>query len=385
MNLQVRKNYRKRSLKILIMGPPWIGGTTTVAVSLSEFLAQNQRNEVHYLSTEFPFRMREGIGVKFHKVDLHFYAGSVCPLYMASLAECAAQIVERYEIDLIHAHYSLLFGAAAVLAKQYVDGRVKVVCTFHGTDALGNNLKNPGSCTLERLNRYVIRGADYITAPSRFMMNFVRKKYMQGGEYPHKVIPNFVDTMLFRSNTGFYDRSFIVHSSNFRKVKRVNIIVDAFSMIKKRIPDMRLLLIGDGPERKSVEEYCNKNHIEVEFTGKLKDINIAMYLNKALAFFLTSASENAPISLLEAAACGVPQFATDVGGIPEIVIDGHTGYLFKDDNLLASNIADKFVELYRDPYRWRMMSKASVENIARFTAKRSVKQYEELYEHLISR
>ena len=360
-----------------------MGGSGTVGIQLANELAKE--HQVFFLSFDFPAKGSDKPkNLVFYNFTSFSYALFPYPLYTESLAEKMLDIVKKHEIDVIHAHYSLVFGTSAVLAKQFLkhhDRKVSVVVTMHGTDVVGFDPTKNEHINFENLNSFIVKEADAVTAASSYMKEFIVKNH--GGESKVSIIPNFIDSSLYEktSQNSYEARDTLVHISNFRKVKRPMIVAQVFKEISERkdYKGTRFLFVGDGPLKKEVEKYVDEEGIpNVFFAGQKSEEDIIKILKDCKAIFLPSDFENFPLVLLEALASGVPQIAADIGGMRDVVTDGETGFLVESDDEMVTGMADRFMEL--DSFEtWSRMSEASKERSKIFDVSSVVSEYENLY------
>jgi N-acetyl-alpha-D-glucosaminyl L-malate synthase BshA len=256
---------------------------------------------------------------------------------------------------------------------------VPYVVTLHGSDV---TILGSDSSYLP-VNSHTIDEANAITTVSRFMVDEAYSRLGINKEI--RVIPNFVDTDIFAPNSckenylGNGEDVVISHISNFRPVKRVHDLVYAMKMVSRKDPGTKLMLIGDGPERISVERLVKRLDLEeyVTLTGFRSDV--ANLLKCSDVVVLCSETESAPLTLLEGMSSGLPVVATRVGGIPEIIKDGVNGLLVQSKNPEA--IAEKILELNSDPEMRRSLGEAARETVLeKYTAEKIVGQYLETYE-----
>jgi N-acetyl-alpha-D-glucosaminyl L-malate synthase BshA len=236
------------------------------------------------------------------------------------------------------------------------------------------------------VNTYTIEEADAITAVSKFMANEAHERL--GIERGIHVIPNFVDSNAFSPNPcedesiGIRKDLVIAHVSNFRPVKRVHDLVYAMAIIKKEVPDVSLMLIGDGPDRHSVEMLIKRLNLKsnIVLTGFRSDV--AHLLRCSDVVVLCSETESAPLTLLEGMSCGLPVIATNVGGIPEIIQDGINGFLVPSKNPEA--IAEKLLKLNANSELRKQLGTTARETVLkRYTADKVVDQYLKIFESIV--
>jgi N-acetyl-alpha-D-glucosaminyl L-malate synthase BshA len=374
-------------LRIGILCHPTYGGSGVVASELALSLA-SYGHVVHLFSHDVPPRLARSPG----PVQMHVAQGLPYPLFHSTphdLAITSAILnVHRSDgLDIVHAHYALPHAVSAYLARSaaIADGTrraPKLVTTLHGTDItlVGNDP------SYAPLTQFVIEQSDAVTAVSqdlagRTRANFCRVPAMTCAI---EVIPNFVDTELFHPDRGAKDGSrapTAVHVSNFRPVKRVPWLLEAFAKATAGTR-AQLTLVGDGPDRVPAHTRARELGIadRVVFLGE-RDA-LPELLAPADVFVLSSSYESFGLSALEAMSCGTPVVATKVGGVAEVVEDGVTGSLADPDD--QDGFAAKLARLLSDPARARRMgaaARASAEE--RFSRGRVVRRYEDLYRRLL--
>ena len=317
-------------MKIGITCYPTYGGSGVVATELGKSLAQ-RGHEVHFISYALPFRLSNFFeNVVFHEVELSSYPLFEFPLYSLALASKMVEVVEYENLDLLHVHYAIPHASSAYLAKQMLKSKrdLKISTTLHGTDITLVGLEP----SFLPLVKFSIEESDGVTAVSRFLKEKTLTNYAI--EKNIEVIPNFIDTELYKPNKDnpFREKiapngeKILVHTSNFRVVKRVSDTIRILEQVIKEIP-AKLLLVGDGPDRSECERLCRQLNLcdHVKFLGKqdaLVDI-----LTASDIFLIPSQSESFGLSALEAMACGVPVVSSSVGGLPELVRHNETGFI----------------------------------------------------------
>jgi N-acetyl-alpha-D-glucosaminyl L-malate synthase BshA len=357
------------------------GGSGILATELGLRLA-TRGHEVHFIARESPFRLRHFVeNVFFHPVETVNYPLFNEPPHSLSLASKMAEVVDSYNLDVLHAHYAIPHASSALLAKAMLLPRsVAVVTTLHGTDItlVGNQP------IFQRLTRYAIDQSDRVTAVSRFLRDETLRTFETSKEV--RVIHNFVDCERFRPDgpAGLRDRFakdgefVIMHASNFRPVKNIGVLLDVFDSIQQRVP-ARLVLIGEGPELSMAKRRIAELQIEdrVEFLGNQECIE--ELLPCADLFLLPSHHESFGLVALEAMACGVAVIGTSAGGMREVITDGVTGFLRHPTDI--SGWSDAAVEILQDRPRRDAMGKAArADAKERFCSDLILEQYEEEYE-----
>ncbi|OQP03144.1 N-acetyl-alpha-D-glucosaminyl L-malate synthase BshA [Geobacillus sp. 44B] len=373
-------------LKIGIVCYPSVGGSGVVATELGKLLAE-KGHEIHFISSSMPFRLNKIYGnIYYHEVSVNQYSVFQYPPYDLALANKIAAVAKREQLDVLHAHYAVPHAVCAVLARQMVGGKLKIVTTLHGTDItiLGYDP------SLSDMIKFGIEQSDVVTAVSNAL---VRQTYeLLDVQKPIQTVYNFVDERVYcRKDVGYLKKEYgigenekvIIHVSNFRKVKRVPDVVRAFSLIRKQLP-AKLLLVGDGPEMPVVCRLVRELGLQedVHFLGKQDKLDELYSISDVM--LLLSEKESFGLVLLEAMACGVPCIGTTIGGIPEVIEDGETGFLCELGNV--EEIAEKAMRILTDPYLHMYMAKQAVQTVyKKFHSREIVEQYEDIYVSLAKR
>ena len=362
-----------------------VGGSGVVATELGKVLATRGHN-VHVISTEMPFRLGEfQAGLSFHQVLTPTYPLFREPQYLLSLANKVVQVARENRLDVIHAHYAVPHATAALLAKQVLASTLsapapRLVATLHGTDItlVGNDP------SYSEIVAYSIEQSDVVTAVSESLRDDTRKELRVVRDI--EVIPNFLDPGAHRRHAlpelrrryADDDTRLVIHVSNFRPVKRIDLVMQAFDRIRREVP-AKLLLVGDGPELGTAYRMGRQLGIShlVEALGAQEEV--LPLLSIADVFLLPSSLESFGLAALEAMACEVPVVASRVGGLPEVVEHGVTGYLLDPEDV--EGMASAAVELLRDPVRRCAMGKAARQRVVdRFSAEKVVPLYEACYQ-----
>lgn len=373
-------------LKIGITCYPTVGGSGVVATELGKKLA-DRGHEVHFIASSVPFRLdRFSRNIFFHEVEVNQYAVFRYPPYDLTLASKMAEVARRHRLDLLHVHYAVPHAVCAFLAKQLVGRDLKIVTTLHGTDitVLGYDP------SLSHMIRFGIENSDAVTAVSRDLIR--QTHHLLETDKPIVPIYNFVDeTVYYPRDAAALKRLYgiapeekvISHISNFRAVKRVPDVIKAFRRLADQLP-VRLLLVGEGPELPVVTRLVDEAGLrdKVLFLGKQE--NVAEVVAMSDLVMLLSSKESFGLILLEAAACGVPAVATRVGGIPEVVADGESGYLVPVGDI--DEIVEKARRILENPdVRHRMGERALEIARTKFHSTVIVSQYENLYKDVLGR
>jgi N-acetyl-alpha-D-glucosaminyl L-malate synthase BshA len=372
-------------MKVGIICYPTHGGSGVVASELAIGLAK-KGHEIHILSYAPPFRLRSfHQNISLHEVGITSYPLFKYPPYALGLATKLVELVETYDIELIHAHYAVPHAASAYLAKQILDSRaIKIITTLHGTDItlVGTDQ------SFHRVVKFTINKSDGVTAVSNSLKQMTIQEFDLEREI--RVITNFIDparpslyrNQCDRKSYAPHGEKILMHASNFRPVKRVADVVQIFVEVQSRIPT-KLLLIGDGPERPRIQKVVRnlKIHSDVHFLGEQDHLEPLFFC--ADLFLLPSEQESFGLTALEAMNCGVPVIASDTGGLPEVIKHGETGYLYPVGDI--KKMADKSIELLSDPRQHdRFKHQARRRATESFNADQIIPQYEAFYEEILS-
>lgn len=319
------------NFKIGIVCYPTFGGSGVVATELGKALAK-EAHKVHFITYSQPTRLDFlNENLFYHEVDFHTYPLFEYPPYELALASKMVSVVKNEKLDLLHVHYAIPHASAAYMAKQILKTEgitIPVVTTLHGTDItlVGKD------ASYEPVVTFSINQSDGVTAVSSDLRKETYEHFKITNDI--EVIPNFIDLEKFKKQKKDHfkkaicpnNEALVVHTSNFRKVKRVQDVVQIFANIHREIP-AKLLLIGDGPERNRAEKLCRELEIcdDVRFLGKLEAVEEV--LSVADLFLLPSEKESFGLAALEAMACEVPVVSSNTGGIPELNVQGVTGFL----------------------------------------------------------
>lgn len=361
-----------------------VGGSGVVASELARCLA-DRGHRTHVISSDMPFRLRApDARIRFHRVETPGYPLFREPQYLLALANRLVQVARTDRLDVIHAHYAIPHAAAAYLARQILasSGASRVprtITTLHGTDVtiLG------ADPSYRETVAFCIDQSDAVTAVSASLRDDTRREMPVRSDIV--VIPNFLDCSfhrrapdpVLRAQFCPPDEKLVIHVSNLRPVKQVDAVVGVFARIRARLP-ARLLIVGEGPDLEKIVQLAAALGVSahVEMIGEAQDV-VAL-LSIADLFLLPSLQESFGLSALEAMACGVPVVASRVGGLPEVVDHGVTGYLHPPGDI--EGMARSAIALLHDQARSTEMGKAGV-RIARerFSAERIVPLYERVY------
>lgn len=371
-------------MKIGITCYPTMGGSGIIATELGIKMAK-RGHDVHFITSNTPFRIHFQMpNITVHQVDVNQYSVFQYPPYDITLATKIAEVINLYDLDVLHMHYAVPHAICGILARQIARKDVKIVTTLHGTDitVLGYD------STLKEAIKFGIEDSDVVTSVSNSLTEetyeIVRpKKEIQ-------TVYNFINEADFinKSNPELRacygiseEEKVIVHVSNFRKVKRIQDILKTFKAVSEKI-DSKLLLIGDGPElsnmRRCAEQLCISD--KVLFLGKQEQV--APLYQMADLFLLMSEKESFGLVLLEAMHSGVVCIGTTAGGIKEVIKHEETGYIVDVGDTQAA--AEYALALLTDDILYERFQKNMIDDInSRFSSEHITNQYEAIYRNLI--
>lgn len=364
---------------------PTHGGSGVVATELGKNLAK-RGHSIHFITYEVPFRLGSfDRKVCFHSVETNQYAVFKYPPQELALANRMAQVAKEYHLDVMHVHYAIPYSICALLAKQMVNHSFRLITTLHGTDVtiLG---EDP---SLKSMIEFGINQSDAVTAVSDSLVQQTEEQFSI--QVPIKRIYNFVDQAVYyprdmtaeRQKFAEPNEKILLHISNFRPVKRVKDVVAIFNLIQKKQP-AKLLLVGGGPDLPAVTSYINELGLssKVMILGKQDEVSSLFSLADLL--LLPSAKESFGMVAIEAMACGVPVISSDVGGLPEVIEHGKTGFLAPIGDV--ESMAEQALLLLQRPVLYELFSLRGIEQVKRkFTMESIVDQYEALYKQVLAR
>ena len=372
-------------MRIGIVLYPTFGGSGVLATELGKALAK-KGHQVHFISYSQPARLEAFVeNIFYHEVYIPQYPLFQHAPYETALAAKIVEIVRSNHLELMHVHYAIPHASAALLAKMILKEEginMPVVTTLHGTDItlVGRE------ASYEPVVTWSINQSDAVTAVSDSLVRDTLKHFAV--KRPIRMIPNFIDFERFNKKPRQHFKDLIapnnerilVHTSNFRKVKRVEDVVRIFDIIQQKIP-AKLLLIGDGPERSNIEKVCRELHVcdKVTYLGKQEAIE--EILSICDLFILPSESESFGLSALEAMACEVPVISSNAGGLPEVNIDGVTGFLSDIGNY--EGMAANALSLLQDDAMLTQFRKNALEQAKTFDLNSILNQYLAVYEEMI--
>jgi N-acetyl-alpha-D-glucosaminyl L-malate synthase BshA len=373
-------------MKIGIVCYPTFGGSGVVATELGKALAQNG-HQVHFITYNLPARLDFfDQNIFYHEVSVASYPLFEYSPYELALASKMVDVAKHEKLDLLHVHYAIPHASAAYMAKQILAKQgmyVPVITTLHGTDITLVG-RDP---SFEPVVTFSINESDGVTAVSQDLKEDTYRHFPI--EKDIRVIPNFVDLNRFsRQKKDHFKHAIcpngeklIIHTSNFRKVKRVDDVIKVFALLHAQIKT-KLILVGDGPERINAENLCRDLRIsdDVRFLGKLDAVEEVLSL--ADLFLLPSETESFGLAALEAMACEVPVISSNTGGIPEINIEGETGFLSPvgDVEEMAKNALIVLDEKNHERFKRNALEKAK-----KFDLKNILPLYEKYYQEVLDK
>lgn len=374
-------------MKIAIVCYPTWGGSGVVATELGIALAE-RGHEIHFITYKQPVRLELlSRNIHFHEVSVPNYPLFQYQPYELALSSKLVDMVKLYKLDLLHVHYAIPHAYAGYMAKKMLQSEgifIPMVTTLHGTDItlVGNHPFYKPAVT------FSINESDVVTSVSQSLKDDTLRLFDIKNEID--VVPNFIDLSKFnhaftdcqREMMADEDERIITHISNLRPVKRITDIIEIFDRIQKEIP-AKLLIVGDGPEKKSAEELCVRKGIEekVIFFGNSSEINKILCFSDL--FLLPSEKESFGLAALEAMASGVPVISSNTGGLPEVNEHGVSGYLSDVGNV--DDMAMRALSILKSDETLNKFKKQARETARKFETQNIVPMYEAMYEKATSK
>ncbi len=378
-------------MKIGITCYPTYGGSGVVATELGKALAL-RGHEIHFISYAMPTRLNGFVdNIFYHEVEINNYPLFEFPLYCIALASKMVEVTKFNDLDLLHAHYAIPHATSAYLAREILrsennNSNIKFITTLHGTDITLTGLEPSFLPTM----KFSIEKSDGVTAVSKFLKDKTQQQYKINKDI--EVIPNFIDvnkykrednekSRCFKKNFAPNNEKILIHTSNFRPLKRVQDVIRIFSEVKKKI-DVKLILVGDGPDRGDCERLSRELDIfeDVKFMGK-QDALVEL-LSVANLFLIPSQSESFGLSALEAMSCGVPVISSSVGGLPELNLHGETGYIAEIGDI--ERMAKYSIDLLSNQKRYELFSINARKRAEEYSEDKIVPMYESFYEKVLN-
>lgn len=369
-------------MKIGIVCYPTFGGSGVLATELGIALS-DKGYEVHFITYEQPVRLSQSFhpNIYFHEVKVPTYPLFDFPPYETALASAMVNVIVNQQLDILHLHYAIPHASAAYFARQILrkTGQdIPFITTLHGTDITLVG-RDP---TYEPVVTFSINESDAITAVSQNLRDETYREFKI--EKDIRVIPNFVDIRRFYQADKDHFKQMLapdgerilVHVSNFRAVKRVQDVIRIFERVRQVMPS-KLLMIGDGPDRQTAEDLSRSLHLynDVRFLGKQEQIS--EILSIADLFLLPSQTESFGLSALEAMACSVPVISSNTGGLPEININGESGFLSDVGDI--DSMSKNAIYILSDSDRLQQFKKGAIAQAAKFEKQHIIPHYEALY------
>lgn len=369
-------------MKIGIACYPTFGGSGVLATELGKALA-NKGHQVHFITYQQPVRLNEfNANIFYHEVRVPTYPLFDYPPYEVALASTMVDAIINHDLDLMHVHYAIPHASAAYMAKQIVKSKtgrnVPVITTLHGTDItlVGKDK------TYEPVVTFSINESDAITSVSENLKEETYKNFEIKKEI--EVITNFVDVArfdkkpidAFKKVIAPNGEKVLMHASNFRKVKRVQDVVQVFANVRNQVA-CKLMMVGDGPERPMAEELARHLGVadDVRFVGKQEQMEEITAVTDI--FLLTSEYESFGLSALEAMAAKAIVISTNAGGLPEINIDGKTGFMADVGNV--NLMSEKAIAVLQNENLLQEMKQNAYEHAKTFDIQNIIPIYEKLY------
>jgi len=372
-------------MKIGIVCYPTFGGSGVVATELGKALADNGHH-VHFITYHQPARLDFfSENLYYHEVAVSKYPLFDYPPYELALASRMVDVVRHEQLDVLHVHYAIPHASAAFMAKQILNTygiHIPVITTLHGTDItlVGKDR------TYKPVVTFSINQSDGVTAVSQHLKDDTYRFFEINRDI--QVIYNFIDLKRFTLKPRDHFKKAIsprgekilVHTSNFRRVKRTEDVIRIFAKVSEVIPS-KLLMVGDGQERPECEQLCRDLGVadNVRFLGKQDAIEEILSISDL--FLMPSESESFGLAALEAMACKVPVVSTNVGGLPELNIEGETGYLRDIGDV--DGMAEKAIYILEDEERLRIFKENALARAKLFDLALILPQYEAYYQRVI--
>lgn len=371
-------------MKIGITCYPSMGGSGIIATELGIKLAE-RGHDIHFITSNIPFRIRKSLpNITFHQVEVNQYAVFQYAPYDITLSTKIAEVINEYDLDILHMHYAVPHAVCGILAKQMSGKDIKIMTTLHGTDITVLGYDH----TLKNAIKFGIEGSDVVTSVSESLAKQTQDIIQT--DKPIVPIYNFVREQDFptkrdnhlKSLYGIADNEkVIIHVSNFRAVKRIDTIIETFAKIHAQLPS-KLLLLGDGPELMDMKQKAKNLGIEdhVRFLGKQDWVS--EFYQMADLVLLLSEKESFGLTLLEAMKSGVVPIGSNAGGIKEVIKHNETGYIVDvGDSDTASDYA---IQLLTNPKLYNKMQTAMLADIeARFASNLITDKYEYYYKQML--
>jgi len=373
-------------MKIGIVCYPTFGGSGVVATELGKALAK-KGHQIHFITYSQPVRLDFfNENIFYHEVYIPNYPLFQHAPYELALASKMVDVVSNTKLDLLHVHYAIPHASAAILARQILETKgiyIPVITTLHGTDITLVG-KDP---SFEPVVTHSINLSDGVTTVSESLKKDTLEHFAVKKEIA--VIPNFVDLEKFRKQKKDHfkkaicpnDEKLLIHTSNFRKVKRIEDVLQVFAKVREQIP-AKLLLVGDGPERPKIEQLCRDLEISkcVHFLGKLDAVEEVLSVSDV--FLMPSETESFGLAALEAMACEVPVISSNAGGLPELNVQGRTGFLSNVGDI--NDMVEKTL-IVLDDTKLPTFRANALDRAKEFELSKILPLYEDFYEEILAK
>ncbi len=369
-------------MKIVIVCYPTFGGSGVVATELGLDLSK-KGHEIHFITYQQPVRIQNLTpNIHFHEVHVPDYDLFKYQPYELALSSKIVDVVKKHKIDVLHVHYAIPHAYAAYMGKKMLadDGiHIPMITTLHGTD-----ITLVGSHPFyKKAVQFSINHSEYVTAVSHSLKTDTERLF--GIEKDIEVIPNFIDLNKFKfkdvpcekGQIAPDDQLIITHISNFRPLKRIIDILKVFKKVNEKL-NVKLLMVGDGPEKVRAVRYSKANGLDtsVLFLGMSNEIDEILCFTDL--FILPSEQESFGLAALEAMAHGVPVVCSDVGGLPEVVEDGFSGYLCPVGDI--GTMTERSIYILEDPERHKQFKRQAYQSSQKYDINKIVSHYESLYQ-----
>jgi N-acetyl-alpha-D-glucosaminyl L-malate synthase BshA len=373
-------------MKIGIVCYPTFGGSGVVATELGKALA-NEGHQVHFITYSQPARLDFfSANLFYHEVSVRDYPLFDYAPYESALASKLVDVVRFEKLDVLHVHYAIPHASAAFMAKQILATygiNIPVVTTLHGTDITLVG-KDP---TYKPVVTFSINQSDGVTTVSQDLKDDTFKHFEITRDI--QVIPNFIDFNRFSLQAKDHfkkaiapnNERILIHTSNFRKVKRTADVIRVFQKVQEVIPS-KLLMVGDGPERSYDEQLCRTLNIcdNVRFLGKQDAVEEILSVSDL--FLIPSESESFGLAALEAMACKVPVISSNAGGLPELNVNGYCGFL--DDVGDVDGMANHAIEILKEDETLKQFKENAFKRAQDFDLKKILPMYIDFYSKIIN-
>ena len=373
-------------MKIGVVCYPTFGGSGVVATELGIELSK-KGHEVHFITYSQPVRLDAlSSNLHYHEVNVPDYPLFKYEPYELALSSKLFDVISKHKIDILHVHYAIPHAYAAYMAKKILKENgynIPIITTLHGTDItlVGNNPFYKPAVT------FSINKSDIVTCVSKSLMEDTREFF--GIKREIKVIPNFIDIDKYAKKHNLCqgnmlaqdDEKIIVHVSNFRPLKRIIDVLKIFEKINQNI-DSKLIMVGDGPDKKKAKEFLRKNNLKnkVIFLGKTSEVD--EILCSSDLFLLPSEKESFGLAALEAMALKVPVISTNTGGLKDLNINGNSGYTSDIGDI--DSMAENAIKILSDGSLEKKYRNQAFENAKNYDIKTVIPLYEKIYDQALN-